>query len=137
MFRFLRRKGAAKQGEKRLDLPDVSQPVTLLIEGGATGADILARRWALARGIEIATYLAGRDRYQHRAVPIRNSQMLREGRPELVVAFKGGRGTAHMVTIAAAALVPVLKTWRFASQAGLAWTTFPHRSPGTRLQGNC
>jgi hypothetical protein len=46
--------------------------------------------------------------------------MLREGRPELVVAFKGGRGTAHMVTIAAAALVPVLKTWRSAGQAGPA-----------------
>ncbi|MES1265398.1 MAG: SLOG family protein, partial [Variovorax sp.] len=84
---------------------------TLLIEGGATGADNLARRWAIARGIAVATYRADWDRYQHRAVPVRNAQMLREGHPELVVAFKGGRGTAHMVTIAAAALVPVLKTW--------------------------
>jgi hypothetical protein len=103
-----------------LDSVHARQPVTLLIEGGATGADSLARRWAMARGIEVATYRANWDRYEHRAVPIRNSQMLREGRPELVVAFKGGRGTAHMVTIAAAALVPVLKTWRSVGEAGPA-----------------
>jgi hypothetical protein len=33
--------------------------------------------------------------------------MLREGRPELVVAFPGGKGTAHMVKLAMAAAVPV------------------------------
>jgi hypothetical protein len=103
-----------------LDSVHARHPVTLLIEGGATGADSLARRWAIARGIEVATYRANWDRYEHRAVLIRNSQMLREGRPELVVAFKGGRGTAHMVTIAAAALVPVLKTWRSAGESGPA-----------------
>ena len=103
-----------------LDSVHARQPVTLLIEGGATGADSLARRWAIARGIEVATYRANWDRYEHRAVPIRNSQMLLKGRPDLVVAFKGGRGTAHMVTIAAAALVPVLKTWRSAGESGPA-----------------
>ncbi|MDM0085562.1 DUF2493 domain-containing protein [Variovorax sp. J31P179] len=101
-----------------LDRVHARQPVTLLIEGGATGVDNLARRWAIARRIEAATYRANWDRYQHRAVLVRNAQMLREARPELVVAFKGGRGTAHMVTIAAAALVPVLKTWRLTDQAG-------------------
>ncbi len=64
-----------------LDRVHARQPVTLLIEGGATEVDNLARRWAIARGIEVATYRANRDRYQHRAVPIRNAQMLREGRP--------------------------------------------------------
>jgi UDP-N-acetylmuramoylalanine-D-glutamate ligase len=33
--------------------------------------------------------------------------MLRDGRPELVVAFPGGKGTAHMVKLARAAGVPV------------------------------
>ncbi|SCK33324.1 Protein of unknown function [Variovorax sp. HW608] len=101
-----------------LDRLHARRPVTLLIEGGATGADNLARRWALARGIEVATYRADWDRYQHRAEPIRNAQMLREGRPELAVAFKGGRATAHMVTIASAALVPAPKTWRLSGQVG-------------------
>ena len=100
-----------------LDRVHARQPITQLIEGGATGADELARRWAKARGIEVATFIADRVRYQGRAGPIRNAQMLREGRPELVVAFKGGRVTAHMVTIASAALVPVLKTWRLEGEA--------------------
>lgn len=103
-----------------LDRVHARRPVTLLIEGGATGADNLARRWALARDIEVATYRADWARYEHRADSIRNAQMLREGRPELVVAFKGGRATAHMVTIASAALVPVLKTWRLSGQAEAA-----------------
>jgi hypothetical protein len=34
---------------------------------------------------------------------IRNTQMLAEGRPDGVVAFPGGRGTANMVRQAAAA----------------------------------
>lgn len=100
-----------------LDRLNARQPITQLIEGGASGADEFARRWARARGIEVATYTAEWDRYQGRAGLIRNAQMLREGRPELVVAFKGGRLTAHMVTIASAALVPVLKTWRMEGEA--------------------
>jgi hypothetical protein len=95
-----------------LDRVNARQQITRLIEGGATGADEFARRWARARGIEVVTFTADWDRYQGRAGLIRNAQMLREGRPELVVAFKGGRLTGHMVTIASAALVPVLKTWR-------------------------
>jgi len=103
-----------------LDGIHARRPISLLIEGGSTGVDNLARRWAFARGIAVATHRADWDRYQRRAVPVRNARMLREGRPELVVAFKGGRGTAHMVTIAAAALVPVVKTWQFAGQSGPA-----------------
>jgi hypothetical protein len=95
-----------------LDRVHARHPITTLIEGGATGADQFARRWAITRGIEVATYPPDPDRYGHRAGPVRNTQMLREARPQLVVAFRGGSGTAHMITIAKAALVPVLKTWR-------------------------
>lgn len=34
--------------------------------------------------------------------------MLQEGKPDLVVAFPGGRGTAHMTRIAQEAGVPVV-----------------------------
>jgi hypothetical protein len=44
-----------------------------------------------------------------KAGPIRNEQMLSEGQPHLVVAFPGGRGTAHMVGIARAAGVEVIE----------------------------
>jgi hypothetical protein len=96
-----------------LDRVHARRPISLLIEGGASGADAFARRWAFQRGIKVATYTPDVERYQHRAVAVRNAQMLREGCPELVIAFRGGHGTAHMVTIARAALVPVLKTWRY------------------------
>lgn len=36
-------------------------------------------------------------------------KMLADGKPDLVVAFSGGRGTAHMVKIALAAGVEVLE----------------------------
>ena len=38
--------------------------------------------------------------------------MLREGRPDLVVAFPGGKGTAHMVGLARRAGVAVLEAAR-------------------------
>jgi hypothetical protein len=100
-----------------LDRMHARQPITTLIEGGGTGADEFARRWARTRGIKVATYPADWERYPGRAGLIRNAQMLREGRPELVIAFKGGRVTAHMITIASAALVPVLKTWRLKGES--------------------
>lgn len=46
---------------------------------------------------------------QRLAGPMRNKQMLVEGKPELVIAFPGGTGTAHMCGIAEAAGVKVLK----------------------------
>jgi hypothetical protein len=44
-----------------------------------------------------------------KAGPIRKQQMLDEGKPDLVVAFPGGRGTAHMVRIARAAGIEVIE----------------------------
>jgi UDP-N-acetylmuramoylalanine-D-glutamate ligase len=43
------------------------------------------------------------------ADPIRNRRTLDEGKPDLVVAFPGGRGTAHMVSQARAAGVRVIE----------------------------
>jgi hypothetical protein len=42
------------------------------------------------------------------AGPIRNQRMLVEGKPDLVVAFPGGKGTAGMVTLARNAGVDVI-----------------------------
>jgi len=49
------------------------------------------------------------DKFGRRAGPLRNEQMLREGKPDVVVAFPGGRGTAHMVRIAKEAGIDVLE----------------------------
>jgi len=48
-------------------------------------------------------------RYGPKAGPIRNKQMLDEGRPDLVVAFPGGNGTNDMVKKAKAAGIEVIE----------------------------
>lgn len=83
-------------------------PITLLIEGGAPGADFMARKFAEWMKIPTKTFKADWDRHGRAAGPIRNTQMLMEGRPDLVVAFEGGKGTANMVEQAKAAGVKVL-----------------------------
>ena len=71
--------------------------ITHLIAGGARGADTMAAEWATARSIPCLAYMADWDGLGPKAGPIRNQRMLDEGKPDLVVAFPGGRGTADMV----------------------------------------
>jgi hypothetical protein len=92
---------------------DAKRRIDVLIEGGATGADRLARNWASARQVTFLTYEANWDRYGPNAGRIRNGEMFREGQPDLVVAFQGGTGTLNMVRIAEQAGARVLKTWNF------------------------
>ena len=70
---------------------------TFIIEGGATGADTLAWKYSKQNNIERLTIEARWDKHGKAAGPIRNQQMIDEGKPDLVVAFKGGTGTADMV----------------------------------------
>jgi hypothetical protein len=78
-----------------------------LICGMAPGADSLAYQWAKKRGVAVEEYPANWEEYGKAAGPIRNTQMLEEGKPDLVVAFPGGTGTADMVRKARAAGVEV------------------------------
>jgi hypothetical protein len=84
----------------------------VVINGGADGADMLARRWARAAGIPLVTVHADWKAHGKAAGPIRNQQMLDEYSPDLVFAFYDkpraeSRGTAHMVGIARKAGVEV------------------------------
>ena len=67
--------------------------ITLLIEGGARGADRLGRDWAKSRGVPFLTYEADWDNQGKAAGMIRNRLMLKENKEALVVAFPGGSGT--------------------------------------------
>ena len=82
---------------------------SLVIAGGARGADTLAEEWAHAAGVRCDVYMADWAGLGRKAGPIRNRQMLDEGKPELVVAFPGGRGTANMVRIAREAGIEVIE----------------------------
>ena len=79
----------------------------VIVHGAATGADTLARQWAESKGIaheaHAADWALGRG-----AGRMRNERMLSLG-CELVVAFPGGRGTAHMCAIARRNSVRVLE----------------------------
>lgn len=85
------------------------RPFTTLIHGAARGADTLAARWAERNAIPTEAYPADWDRDGKSAGPIRNLKMLAEGKPDLVIAFPGGRGTAHMKKIARASKVQVVE----------------------------
>lgn len=94
------------------------RPITLLIEGGQRtlppssglsssrpdhdvkpigGADYFAMRWAIVNNVPFATEPADWTQHGTRAGPIRNARMLNQYRPDLVVAFPGGKGTADCV----------------------------------------
>lgn len=83
-------------------------PVTCVIQGDARGADRLAKDWAISRGVPHDDYPAQWRVHGKSAGPLRNRQMLAEGRPDKVVAFPGGSGTADMMKISRAAGLHVL-----------------------------
>lgn len=78
-----------------------------LIHGNAEGADMISALWAQERGVSVKAYPADWGRFKRRAGPIRNHEMLQEGKPDIVIAFPGGSGTAHMKEIARKAGVEV------------------------------
>jgi len=80
-----------------------------IISGKARGADTMASDFAICNFCQLEEYPADWKTHGKSAGPIRNRQMLVEGKPDLVVAFPGGRGTANMVSIAKKAGVPVLE----------------------------
>lgn len=61
------------------------------------GADAMADKWARDHIIACRRYPADWKKYAMAAGHIRNEAMLIEGKPDWVIAFPGGAGTANMV----------------------------------------
>jgi hypothetical protein len=80
-----------------------------VIEGGADGADKWARAWRADRRRPGRSYIANWARYPRGAGVLRNAEMLADGKPDLVLAFPGGRGTADMIRRAQTAGVRVIE----------------------------
>jgi hypothetical protein len=105
-----------------LDGHHAAHPITALIHGGAPGADQLADDWGKDR-LGLGSVTAYPAHWRHNpaclpgcdrvvgpgAGPVRNQQMLDEGKPDLVIAFPGGTGTADMVRRARKANVRVIE----------------------------
>lgn len=69
----------------------------VVIHGGASGADWIASLYCTATCTPEMIFRASWELEGRAAGPIRNQRMLDEGKPDLVVAFPGGNGTADMV----------------------------------------
>jgi len=91
---------------------DYSTNEVVIMTGDACGADWLARTWAKWEGIEYLGFPADWKKHGKAAGGIRNQQMLDEGKPDLVVAFPGGVGTADMVRRARKSGVEVIEVAR-------------------------
>ena len=73
------------------------QPIGFLIHGAATGADRLAQAWALSHFIPDREFDANWPKHGGTAGAIRNQHMIDEGKPDVVLAFPGGPGTADLI----------------------------------------
>jgi|ERR1700752_1235923 len=88
-----------------------AEPFTMLAHGNASGADKLAASWAALRNIGLWPFDAAWDDidapgalikrrkdgklYNALAGFWRNERMLDEAKPEALIRFPGGKGTAH------------------------------------------
>lgn len=67
----------------------------VIIQGGASGADLLAREWGDKNEVQSFTYFAEWEKHGKAAGPIRNHKMLEANQDAVVLAFPGGSGTKH------------------------------------------
>jgi len=89
---------------------------TTVIHGAARGADTLASRWvremnSMRNHDPIITEIEEPAKWKlhgKAAGPIRNRLMLVEHKPDMVLAFPGGKGTANMIKIARWNGVPIV-----------------------------
>lgn len=80
-----------------LDKLHAERGFTYLVHGNARGADSLAHEWAVSRGVQPVAMEALWDAEGLAAGHNRNRRMLEFRKPDLCVAFPGGRGTANMM----------------------------------------
>jgi hypothetical protein len=78
-------------------------PGTIIVEGGARGADTLAKQVAKELGFEVREYKAKWKEYHKAAGPIRNREMLKKEDPDKILAFhdniEESKGTKDMIKI--------------------------------------
>jgi hypothetical protein len=85
-----------------------SYDISFLGVGDAKGVDSLAREYAVENNIPYKVFKADWNLYGKKAGPIRNELMLEDIKPDLVIAFRGGRGTEDCARKAMEKSIPVL-----------------------------
>ncbi len=69
--------------------------IEVVIHGAARGADTLTGEIATELGIPVLEFPANWKAYGKSAGPKRNTQMITEGRPDMVLAFTSDLGQSH------------------------------------------
>jgi hypothetical protein len=92
---------------KELDLFHLAKPISLIISGGARGADQLAEDWAQERGISTQIFIPDWETHGKSAGFIRNADIIRSC--DECIAFWDGksRGTLHSINLAKAKKIPL------------------------------
>ena len=83
--------------------------IDCIISGCARGIDSLAIEWGQKNGVKVEEFPADWKTHGKKAGPIRNQQMLTEGKANALIAFQdvrenpnGSNGTNHMIRISKA-----------------------------------
>ncbi len=81
-----------------LSVIHMTEPIGLIVEGGATGADRIAAKWAILHEVPFITYPYLKS-LGRRGGPVRNRAMVHASKPDLAVVCPGGAGTAHCTSV--------------------------------------
>ncbi|MBL8738425.1 MAG: DUF2493 domain-containing protein [Planctomycetes bacterium] len=102
--------------EAELDRQLAASPAGIrLIHGGNSGVAAVANAWAWGRralggGVEVSSFpLVGEETRAPRRFRTRNVRMLKQSRPQLVLAFPGDEESEHLVAIARIQGIPVVE----------------------------
>lgn len=95
---------------RTLDAIHKNTPIIRLALGACPyGADVLCDQWAQERHVPVTKYIAQWRRFGNAAGPLRNRFMLEKERPDMLVAFPGGKGTASATRLAMELGIPVFR----------------------------
>lgn len=77
-------------------LDEHKDKITLIVSGGAKGADTLAQKYAKYNGLPILIYYPQYDYYGKRAPFIRNTHIAEQADIMIAFSYKDSRGTKHV-----------------------------------------
>ena len=82
--------------------------IEVILHGAASGVDLLSVVWADKNGLRAVPFPADWARDGKLASQKRNRKIISQGRPHLLLAFPGGKGTAEVIRFAKAEGVQVV-----------------------------
>ena len=95
--------------ERELDKLHRRMLIHVVIHGCCGDQAGAIEHWARSNGIAVVRYPPNWERFGHQGEILRNSFMLEDSRPDLVVAFPGGHSTADLLLRARRAGIAVLE----------------------------